>query len=37
MIVTNPDNREERRGPGHTREAIYTITIAESNLPKADS
>jgi hypothetical protein len=32
---TSPRTAEERR-TGHTREAIYTITITESNLPKAD-
>jgi hypothetical protein len=32
---TSPRTARERR-TGHTREAIYTITIAESNLPKAD-
>jgi hypothetical protein len=33
---TSPRTAAERR-TGHTREAIYTIIIAESNLPKADS
>lgn len=32
---TSPRTAQERR-TGHTREAVYTITIAESNLPKAD-
>jgi len=31
---TSPRTTEERR-TSHTREAIYTITITESNLPKA--
>jgi hypothetical protein len=33
---TSPRTAAERR-TSHTREAIYTITIAKSNLPKADS
>jgi hypothetical protein len=32
---TSPRTAQERR-TGHTREAVYTITITESNLPKAD-
>jgi hypothetical protein len=32
---TSPRTAKERR-TGHTHEAVYTITIAESNLPKAD-
>jgi hypothetical protein len=31
---TSPRTAEERR-TGHTREAVYTITVTESNLPKA--
>jgi hypothetical protein len=39
-IATHPRNRTSPRTPaerrtGHTREAIYAITITESNLPKA--